>query len=136
MLRSILNSKWTLLKSCCFFPISLRSIINLAHNFKSPFLDIEITNSWSVSNFIVYELFKFVRGIVSNSLQTLLNKPLIVFAHSKSKHEHFLLMCSKRSLDENQVCVVNYTNNISHYALGQNKKAYVLNFKYVTVVHH
>ena len=32
-----------LLKSCCFFLISLRSIINLAHDFKSPFLDKEIT---------------------------------------------------------------------------------------------
>ena len=40
-----LHSKWTLLKSCCFFLISLRSIINLAHDFKSPFLDIEITIS-------------------------------------------------------------------------------------------
>ena len=29
--------------SCCFFLISLRSITNLAHDFKSPFLDIEIT---------------------------------------------------------------------------------------------
>ena len=32
----------TFLKSCCFFLISLRSIINLAHDFKSPLLDIEI----------------------------------------------------------------------------------------------
>ena len=40
---TILHSKWTLLKSCCFFLISLRSITNLAHDFKSPFLDIEIT---------------------------------------------------------------------------------------------
>ena len=32
-------------KSCCFFLISLRSITNLAHDFKSPFLDIEITIS-------------------------------------------------------------------------------------------
>ena len=39
------HSKWTLLKSCCFFLISLRSITNLAHDFKSPFLDIEITIS-------------------------------------------------------------------------------------------
>ena len=31
--------------SCCFFIISLRSIINLAHDFKSPFLDKEITIS-------------------------------------------------------------------------------------------
>ena len=43
--RTILHSKWTLLKSCCFFVISLRSIINLAHDFKSPLLDIEITIS-------------------------------------------------------------------------------------------
>ena len=41
---TILHSKWTLKKVCCFFLISLRSIINLAHAFKSPFLDIEITN--------------------------------------------------------------------------------------------
>ena len=40
--NTILHSKWTLLKSCCFFLISLRSITNLAHDFKSPFLDIEI----------------------------------------------------------------------------------------------
>ena len=36
-------SKWTLLKSCGFFLILLRLIINLAHDFKSPFLAIEIT---------------------------------------------------------------------------------------------
>ena len=44
----ILYSKWTLLKSCCFFLISLRSIKKLAYDFKSPFLDIEIT----ISNFL------------------------------------------------------------------------------------
>ena len=37
--------KMDTLKSCCFFLISLRSITNLAHDFKSPFLDIEITNT-------------------------------------------------------------------------------------------
>ena len=41
---AILHSKWTIFKSCCcFFLISLRSIRNLAHDFKSPLLDIEIT---------------------------------------------------------------------------------------------
>ena len=45
MLKStILNSKRALLKSFCFFLILLRSITNLTHDFKSPFLDIEITN--------------------------------------------------------------------------------------------
>ena len=44
-LSTILHSKWTLLKACCFFLISLCSIINLTHAFKSPFLDIEITIS-------------------------------------------------------------------------------------------
>ena len=39
---TILHSKWTLLKSCCFFLISLRSITNVAHDFQSLFLDIEI----------------------------------------------------------------------------------------------
>ena len=44
MLKStILHSKWALLKSFCFFLILLRSITNLTHDFKSPFLDIEIT---------------------------------------------------------------------------------------------
>ena len=42
---TILHSKWTHLKSCCFFLFSLRSIINLAHDFKCPFLDIELTIS-------------------------------------------------------------------------------------------
>ena len=42
---TILHSKWTLLKACCFLLISLRSTINLAHAFKSSFLDIEITIS-------------------------------------------------------------------------------------------
>ena len=32
------------LKSCCLILISLRSIKNLAHDFKCPFLDIEISN--------------------------------------------------------------------------------------------
>ena len=40
---TILHSKWTHSKSCCFFLISLHSIINLARDFKCPFLDIEIT---------------------------------------------------------------------------------------------
>ena len=46
LIRTV-HSKWTLIKSCCFFLISLRSIINLAHDFKSAFLDIEITISFS-----------------------------------------------------------------------------------------
>ena len=33
----ILHSKWTLLKACCFFLISLRSIINLKNAFKVNF---------------------------------------------------------------------------------------------------
>ena len=45
---TILHSKWTPLKACCFFLISLRSIINLAHAFKSPFLDIEITITYTM----------------------------------------------------------------------------------------
>ena len=48
---TILHSKWTHLKSCCFFLISLRSIINLAHDFKCPFLYIEITISNSTIAF-------------------------------------------------------------------------------------
>ena len=40
--RTILHSKWTLLKSCSFFFISLHSIINLTYDFKSQFLDVEI----------------------------------------------------------------------------------------------
>ena len=35
---TILHPKWTLLKPCCFSLILLRSIINLAHDFKSSFL--------------------------------------------------------------------------------------------------
>ena len=53
---TILHSKWTLLKSCCFFLISLRSITNLAHDFKSPFLDIEITIVRNIPNLQVYPL--------------------------------------------------------------------------------
>ena len=41
--RTIICSKWNLLKTCSFSLFSLRSILNLAHAFKSPFLDIEIT---------------------------------------------------------------------------------------------
>ena len=42
--RTILHSNCTLLKSCRIFVISLRSMINLADDFKSPLLDTEITN--------------------------------------------------------------------------------------------
>ena len=45
---TILHSK------SCFFLISLRSITNLEHDFKSPFLDIEIT----ISTVILFFFFK------------------------------------------------------------------------------
>ena len=46
----IYTRKRTFLKSCCFFLISLCLIINLAHGFNSPFLDIEITISGKWQN--------------------------------------------------------------------------------------
>ena len=55
---TILHSKWTHLKSCCVFLISLRSIINLAHDFKCPFLDIEITISCALTLILCVRLFK------------------------------------------------------------------------------
>ena len=57
--RTILHSKWTLLKSCCFFPFSLSSIINLALDFKSPLLDIETIVFWSEDQKQMIQTFRY-----------------------------------------------------------------------------
>ena len=86
------NDEWTLLKACCFFLISLRSMINLAHAFKSPFLDVEITIKVLFFQYTLTTDFLFYKN-ASLLLEYGLNASYILQSFSSTFFIYFLLFC-------------------------------------------
>ena len=104
---TILHSKWTHLKSCCFFLISLRSIINLVHDLKIPLLDIWIIifQAWPNSICITAWLIGYVKvmgSIILNQFFVFWTTLLRMIRHMEFSLQEILPFCL--NLDMQKIC--------------------------------